>query len=727
MVFVFVAIPTLILGSRLTSLGERPPPVDQASHAPAQDTLAWERIKDSNDPSDFKQFAERFPLSPHAPAANSRYYRLLADRNARDRFRDEYETRFPVDRAMPADNEVVEQHEHALWEAARQADSESLLRQYVSRYPEGEYIALAEAKLRGLLLRETEAIPPPPPPPAPNVPAIEPAPSPAEPFTLTLFPTLDAQAEALVGETVEVLVALTEDQLTPDVDVRPSRDTAVTTDGALELRDLPASEDGWLMDVDLVAPGFDLEGGGEWIEQMQVYPYGDSDYLRFRLRARPISGDAREVRIKARFVLDGRYLGSVSRPITILRQRPAETFGTTTAASLSAPVDTMASRVIGTSALVHQPEVPDLTVMMDYEDPARLGAAVMSFYSPHFAPVRAEVHTSPDITDWLALRMGQLAHLSVTRGATPMQGAAAGQPQSREMVEATVAGIGRELYRNYVPEPFKEAFWRLKSQDRLRSIQITTNNTALPWEIVLPVGPDGSFQDEYLGVGYRLARWALRDSVGQDDVPRDSLAMEGIAAIAPPYEGGAFLPFQQREVEAISRIAGFRKMGGDFASVRQMLSGSPQSFVHFSGHGQVSDSIADAPVFAIRLTDALLEPSTWQAMTMPPFLGQGTFYFFNACDIGGSSTYAGFLQGWGPALLQSGASGFIGGMWPLPDRSAADFSSEFYALLGERLGEGPAHVADVLRQVRARFYETGDPTYLAYSYYGNANLTITAP
>jgi len=26
--------------------------------------------------------------------------------------------------------------------------------------------------------------------------------------------------------------------------------------------------------------------------------------------------------------------------------------------------------------------------------------------------------------------------------------------------------------------------------------------------------------------------------------------------------------------------------------------------------------------------------------------------------------------------------------------------------------------------VRKRFYETGDPTYLAYTFYGNANLQV---
>jgi hypothetical protein len=34
-------------------------------------------------------------------------------------------------------------------------------------------------------------------------------------------------------------------------------------------------------------------------------------------------------------------------------------------------------------------------------------------------------------------------------------------------------------------------------------------------------------------------------------------------------------------------------------------------------------------------------------------------------------------------------------------------------------------VAEALRATRARFYVTGDPTYLAYAYYGDPNLRLT--
>lgn len=39
-----------------------------------------------------------------------------------------------------------------------------------------------------------------------------------------------------------------------------------------------------------------------------------------------------------------------------------------------------------------------------------------------------------------------------------------------------------------------------------------------------------------------------------------------------------------------------------------------------------------------------------------------------------------------------------------------------------RAEKGPVEVADVLRKVRRLFYEEGDPTFLAYVYYGDPDF-----
>lgn len=56
------------------------------------------------------------------------------------------------------------------------------------------------------------------------------------------------------------------------------------------------------------------------------------------------------------------------------------------------------------------------------------------------------------------------------------------------------------------------------------------------------------------------------------------------------------------------------------------------------------------------------------------------------------------------------------------DDAAADVAGLFYGSLA-----GQNSVAEALRRVRGRFFETGDPTYLAYVFYGDVFLKPVVP
>jgi hypothetical protein len=370
-------------------------------------------------------------------------------------------------------------------------------------------------------------------------------------------------------------------------------------------------------------------------------------------------------------------------------------------------------------------DVPDLDVTTHYSDPDKLGDGLIIIHSPHIgAPISAEFTTPEGMSAWLDSQYLRLVTLGLqVRGAKPLQGQA--PAASKEFVTRVAEGFGSDLYRNYVPGAFKDVFWSLKGQDLLHSIQITSNSPVLPWELVRPLAPDGT-PDEFLGIRYRLARWAPRSVGGQIDRPLDRLAFTGVATVAPAYDNNLELPFQKVEVDALSKLAGFRLISGDFVSFEKMIGEVSTGFIHFSGHGEVNDPGTGSPVFAIQLLDQALDPITWGALTFAPHDKGNPFFFFNACDTGRARSLGGFVQGWGPAVLASGASGFIGGMWPLTDQTAANFSTDFYGGIADHLKTGPVYLAEVLQNVRQRFYETGDPTYLAYTFYGNANLQIVS-
>jgi hypothetical protein len=104
-----------------------------------------------------------------------------------------------------------------------------------------------------------------------------------------------------------------------------------------------------------------------------------------------------------------------------------------------------------------------------------------------------------------------------------------------------------------------------------------------------------------------------------------------------------------------------------------------------------------------------------------------TFFFFNACDVGQARLAGNFVDGWGPAVLGKGASGYIGALFPVDDQVAASFSIYFYKLLHQQMQNGPADVSAILEQTRREVYKNtnNNPTALAYVLYGDTNLKFT--
>ena len=561
--------------------------------------------------------------------------------------------------------------------------------------------------------------------PSDGAPPLPPDPAPAA-EQVVRHPTIDAPDEVVADEAVTVSIALTEEQLTPAVRVKPAPGSSVTEDGALDMA-MPAGTEQWPIDIDLFASGFDLADGGKWSRATTLYREGDSDFVRFELKARPIGQDSKPGQFIARIYSAGRFLGSASRPVTIARTRTPAPGAEATAPTMllaSAPRQALTGNVEpgGTGS------VPDLDVTILYDDPNGLGPGRIIIHSPHLAgPVTDSFSTPPEMAAWLESEYHRLLQLGLNlRGAVSLQQpAASADPEAQKrFVTLAAEGFGDALYRDYVPGVFKDVFWSLRDKGKLRSIQITSNSPTLPWELIRPRSKDGATQDGFLGMGYRLARWAPRSTSSQIDNPLDHLAFTGVAAVAPSYADKRSLPFQEVEIEALSKLAGYRRFDGDFVSFTKLVGEVSTGFIHFSGHGEISQPSSGRPVFAIDLVDQSLDPDTWRALVTAAHGKGNPFYFFNACDSGRSQMLGGFVQGWGPAVLAGGASGFIGGMWPLTDRAAAAFSSDFYGGIATRLKDGPVYLAEILQGVRKRFYETGDPTYLAYTFYGNANLQV---
>ncbi|MGB0747905.1 MAG: caspase family protein [Magnetospiraceae bacterium] len=543
---------------------------------------------------------------------------------------------------------------------------------------------------------------------------------------VTRYPTLDVEGEEVTsGETLWAEFWLSTDLITPEVSVKaePSGEkAAVTADGALQLK-LPddPQKDGWTLKVVLAASGFTLEDG-EAEREIFLPREDESEPVMFNLRAKEGVNKPRKSRIRVTLWHEGEYLARVWRDVTIYPAdrvadaegaAPAPTVEAVKAAADPTPTPPSAPMTFGRAA------IPDLTVHMLFDNPGQLGTGQIIVASPHFRPpsrlVVQPMEVPPELGEWLGENFIDVMDLA--------QAAAEPSEDQKSFALLKMRGLGCALYRHFAPAGFKKAFDDLAADPavNLQTIQIFSNDPLLPWEIMVP-SEDCSGDRGFLAVDYQLARWHLDGGPRQREKPVQSLEMAALNAVVPRYEGENLLPFQETEVAALRKIPGFKQVPGTFSEIQALFQGGAQGVVHFSGHGLAGEGLV--PDYAVQLEGRRLDVATWRALTQGK-TAEGTLFFFNACEVGRAESVANFVDGWGPAVLDTGASGFVGGLWPVVDRSAADFAARFYDQVDAGFQQNqPVKVSEALRQVRQRFLETGDPTYLAYAYYGDVNLVM---
>ena len=95
--------------------------------------------------------------------------------------------------------------------------------------------------------------------------------------------------------------------------------------------------------------------------------------------------------------------------------------------------------------------------------------------------------------------------------------------------------------------------------------------------------------------------------------------------------------------------------------------------------------------------------------------------FLNACRSAGEIAWFTGMSGWAHKFIQAGAGAFIGSLWAVRSSAARSFAEAFYQqFVGERLPLGKSSL--LARQAISQ--DGGDPTWLAYSVYGNPAAVI---
>ncbi len=542
------------------------------------------------------------------------------------------------------------------------------------------------------------------------------------------FPTMEAPSEVAPGTAFAVQVSLTELQLSPDVQIRSGK---ISEDGRLELNLSEKAEDQtWQLQVALSAPGFEVIGGQN-LQTIALPDAGDSAPALFQLRARPVSVPRLQTELYATFWEKGRFLAKVAKPIAILGPTDAPAVATravpVVSASATAPPPTQPTQPAKVQAagatLAFDAPPPDLTLwVLEGLDPTQPDAMQILVQSPHLQPAMATQAMPQDLDAWLLTQYGRFAWLA--------NAVMTDKTVNKDANIAMLHGFGRELYRRFAPPAFKTALTELQRKlgGNFKTIQIFTNSPRLPWELMIAPLAGTDKETDFLGIQYQVARWHISNDQNVLARPAAALAFDRLMVVAPDYQGALKLPAQVAEVATLKRLARkhFQAVPGTLDGVGGLLAGkngAVAGIVHFAGHGEVQRSEQHTPSFTIQLANTALNLMTWKGLS-GHWGGAHPLIFLNACDVGRAERVAGFVDGWGPAMLETGASGYVGGLWPLGDRGAADFAKRFY---GAGLPDGSRiSVADAVRQARIGFYETGDPTYLAYVFYGDTALVLSA-
>lgn len=539
-----------------------------------------------------------------------------------------------------------------------------------------------------------------PPPPLPS-PQSSPPPATVE---IERYPTIESPSDISPSDTFTVQVSLTKERLTPSVRSEAAGPgTSVGLNGALRTT-LP-DRDSWKIDVVLSATDFELAGGSD-SASIYLPKEGDSTPALFRLRLRASPQPPRSADLRVTFWFEGRYLARAVRSI-----------GVRYAASPSNPTSSLSSPVVAD----FQPGdlSPGITVFHTEEQRDGKPVCQMIIASRLRAPTKVSCRSSAELAVWLAAQYTKVATVSRKARALVQLEISADPIEAH----ALMRGIGVELARMWVPKEFWDVFNSLKDRSPRPSIQIFTDHPALPWELLVP--PNSSSDSGFLGTDYDIARWHVNPEPSVVDLPPVRLVVATIDVLAPAYQGAAALPSQQTELSVLQQMRGFHYSGGTFLQVSTLMGDPPEGIVHFAGHGGASTS-AGVPAYALALEDRLLDLVTWRGMSHQT-LQRRPLYFLNACDLGQADNFSNFVDGWAPAALDNGASGFIGGIWSLNDNAAAKASSEFYSLMDRSLATGPARVSELVRNIRRQFLQTGDPTYLSYVFYGDVNLSLVSP
>jgi pimeloyl-ACP methyl ester carboxylesterase len=281
-------------------------------------------------------------------------------------------------------------------------------------------------------------------------------------------------------------------------------------------------------------------------------------------------------------------------------------------------------------------------------------------------------------------------------------------PWDAPTTEDWLKNQGIALWNGFIPEALQREFWARR--DQITRMTIISAGDPVPWELLYPFkapADDAGFLVDQFPVARRLF----------GDRPRTRLR---IGAAKLVLSGGDTLAAAEPEVQTITELLHEKSISAqtisDLPTLLQLFTAGDFDLLHFSCHNTFEAAAPNA-------SRIILEGQPFE----PVFLEQhaerfrAPLVFMNACRTDGQAPLYTTLDGWALRFLKAGAGAFVGSLWEVVDTSASAYASEFYRALlaGEALGRAAGMARNTIRN------EPGDPTWLAYTLYGDPAATVT--
>lgn len=409
------------------------------------------------------------------------------------------------------------------------------------------------------------------------------------------------------------------------------------------------------------------------IQTVHVPENGDSDWVLFEIEAQ--KEDVHKLEVSA--YNGGAFLGTLSLQVTV-----------------DSRVATGASIEHNQIISVRQPTQGEVTLVIHYDD------------SNHIYRYQLQSTLFGETDDIQSSRLQRPREEAIIDLINQLNAQAESMTGfTAEQVRKWLRGQGTILWNELIPKDLNSLFWQ--QREKITQMTILSSGDPMPWEILYPTSDNRNDDAGFLVEQFPVVRWHFGPP------PVNRLQFTQPTFVLPD---GSPQTAESEISQLKSKMSGGQEIH-DLTSLLHLFDTPQFGLLHFACHDTFR---TDSPTSTyVNFRGQHFEP-TFLAGYRQSFSSQCPLVFMNACGSAGEAANYTQLVGWADSFLSAGAGAYVGSLWEVRDSSASTFAEAFYTqiLAGSTLGDAMVKARKAIQDI------PGDPTWLAYSLYGNPNARV---